>query len=84
MGVFISDASNLVPGDTNDRADVFVRDLRMGTTARVSLGPAGGQLNRESRGASITPTGSFVSFSAVTAELMPREDIFLRGPLRGP
>ena len=35
--VFESEATNLVPGDTNNRADVFVRDLAAGTTTRVSV-----------------------------------------------
>jgi Tol biopolymer transport system component len=34
--VFVSDASNLVPGDGNGIADVFVRDRVEGTTLRVS------------------------------------------------
>lgn len=34
---FVSDASNLVKGDTNRRRDAFVRDLRSGRTTRVSL-----------------------------------------------
>ena len=33
---FASRASNLVPGDTNDRWDVFVRDLASGTTRLVN------------------------------------------------
>lgn len=33
---FTSRASNLVPGDTNGRADLFVRDLRTGTLQRVA------------------------------------------------
>ena len=40
---FASDATNLVPADTNRRTDTFVRDRRLGTTTRVNLGtpPAG-------------------------------------------
>lgn len=34
---FRSVADNLVPGDTNGRIDVFVRDRQAGTTERVSL-----------------------------------------------
>ena len=34
---FTSDATNLVPGDTNGAADIFVRDRQTGTTRRVSL-----------------------------------------------
>ena len=33
-----SDASNLVPGDTNGTYDVFVRDLQTGAITRVSTG----------------------------------------------
>ncbi len=47
---FDSDASNLVPGDTNNNCtaatcDVFVRDLRSGTTRRVSVAADGTQAN---------------------------------------
>ena len=42
---FDSDASNLVPGDTNGFSDVFVRDRQTGTTERVSVGPGGVQGN---------------------------------------
>ena len=42
---FFSDASNLVPGDTNDARDVFVRDRQTGTTRRVSVEPGGVQGN---------------------------------------
>src|SRR3954464_482064 len=34
---FTSEASNLVPGDTNGSADVFVRDRVTGMTQRVSV-----------------------------------------------
>ncbi len=33
---FVSDASDLVPGDTNGATDVFVRDLQTGAIARLS------------------------------------------------
>src|SRR5256885_11088533 len=41
----LSDASNLVPGDTNGVRDVFVRDRWAGTTSRVSVSNAGAQGN---------------------------------------
>ena len=40
---FRSCASNLVPGDTNNNCDVFVRDRQLGTTVMVSVGPNGEQ-----------------------------------------
>ena len=45
---FSSDASNLVPGDTNNRSDIFVRDLSTNTTTRVSVAGAGNQGNDSS------------------------------------
>ena len=42
---FISDASNLVKGDTNDKPDAFVRDLRNGRITRVSVATGGKQSN---------------------------------------
>jgi len=38
---FLSRATNLVPGDTNDAFDVFVRDRVAQLTRRVSVGPGG-------------------------------------------
>jgi hypothetical protein len=40
---FVSEASNLVPGDTNGVADAFVKNLRTGGIRRVSVGPNGEQ-----------------------------------------
>ena len=40
---FVSAASNLVRGDTNGKPDAFVRDLRTGTTRRVSVDARGRQ-----------------------------------------
>lgn len=45
---FSSFADNLVPGDTNGASDIFVRDLELGTTTRVSVDSAGGQAFRSS------------------------------------
>lgn len=42
---FVSEASNLVPRDTNAKADAFVRDLRTQRIRRVSLGNRGVQSN---------------------------------------
>src|SRR5262245_66235512 len=44
---FESVASNLVPDDTNNNCDVFVRDLLLGATVRVSVTTAGRQGHRE-------------------------------------
>ncbi len=59
---FESAASNLVPGDTNDRIDVFVRDTRSATTTRVSVSSSGEQSLQESFAPSISGDGRFVTF----------------------
>src|SRR4051812_33655177 len=41
--LFWSAADNLVPGDTNDATDLFVRDTAAGTTERVSVGTGDSQ-----------------------------------------
>src|SRR5689334_221677 len=50
---FLSEATNLVPGDTNGMADVFVRDLQAGTTERVNVATDGTQANGD--------TGNFIN-----------------------
>ena len=50
---FLSDASNLVPGDTNGKTDAFVRDLRTNHTTRVSVATGGRQANGIASGVQI-------------------------------
>jgi hypothetical protein len=69
--VIRSDAGNLVPGDTNGRGDVFVRDLIAGTTERVSVTSSGGQGNDDSNTASISRDGRFVAFHSDATNLVP-------------
>ncbi len=60
--VFTSDASNLVPGDTNGLKDVFVRDRQLGETYRVSVSSSGAEADDEPYTASISNDGRFVTF----------------------
>jgi Tol biopolymer transport system component len=81
--VFISGATNLVPGDTNRKYDVFVRDLVLGQTVRASESAAGGQANESSFYASISADGRFVAFSSEADDLVPGDtngvdDVFVR------
>jgi Tol biopolymer transport system component len=80
---FNSSASNIVPGDTNNENDIFVRDLLTNTTTRVSVSGAGNQGNRRSSSPSISADGRFVAFSSEASNLVPgdtnnNEDIFVR------
>ncbi len=65
---FGSDASNLVSGDTNGSADVFVRDRKLGTTRRVSVSSTGAQGDSGSFGPVISSRGRYVSFSSDCVE----------------
>ena len=81
--VFTSDAGNLVPGDTNGRVDVFVRDRLAGTTERVSVDSNELEANYYSSFASITPDGRYVAFTSFANNLVPDDtnfydDVFLR------
>ncbi|MEG4625954.1 calcium-binding protein [Microcoleus sp. w1-18aA5] len=68
---FHSDASNLVPGDTNNRFDIFVRDLLTNTTTRVSVDSAGNQANNSSLSPSISADGRRVAFDSEASNLVP-------------
>jgi Tol biopolymer transport system component len=68
--VFQSDSTNLVPGDTNGKTDVFVRDLLTGTTTRDSLGNDGSQGNDASTAPSISADGTRVLFTSLATNLV--------------
>ncbi|MFI6128485.1 TolB family protein [Micromonospora sp. NPDC051141] len=81
--VFSSDATNLVSDDTNGVADVFLRDLRTGTTVRASLAADGGQGNDGSYNGVVTRDGRYVAFASTATNLVPGDtngvtDAFLR------
>jgi Tol biopolymer transport system component len=68
---FASMASDLVPGDTNHGfADVFVRDLRTGTTTRASVSSTGGQGSGDSLGPNMSADGRYVTFSSFAPNLV--------------
>ncbi|HEY8472602.1 MAG TPA: S8 family serine peptidase [Natronosporangium sp.] len=68
---FHSAATNLVPGDTNARQDVFVHDRQTGTTTRVSVANDGSQGNGPSHYPSISPDGGYVTFYSTATNLVP-------------
>jgi len=80
---FDSTATNLVPGDTNNTRDIFVRDLSINTTTRISVDSAGNQANAFSFSPSISADGRFVAFQSIATNLVPGDtnnssDIFVR------
>ena len=71
---FRSVASNLVPGDTNQRLDAFVRDRLTGTTERVSVSSSGAQSNPSAQdygGCMISGDGRCVVFRTDAGNLVP-------------
>jgi Tol biopolymer transport system component len=86
--VFQSDASNLVPNDTNGVTDIFVRDLVAGTTTLVSVSTNGGPANGASTDPVMTPDGRYVAFISSASNLVPGDtngipDIFIRDLVAG-
>jgi Tol biopolymer transport system component len=81
---FTSWASNLVPNDTNGHRDVFVKDLRSGTTERVSVSTAGTEANSPTTGRpAISADGRYVAFDSFASNLVwndgnGRSDVFVR------
>src|SRR6476661_5542479 len=69
---FESDATNLVPNDTNGVSDVFVHDNVSGTTERVSVAANGAQLAAPSSDPSISDDGRRVAFTT-SAEIAPTD-----------
>lgn len=79
---FVSDATDLGAGDTNGVADIFVRDLQLGVTSRISVASDGGQANGLSRQPSISVDGRYVCFESDASTLVAGDtngvcDIFL-------
>lgn len=64
---FPSSSTNLVPNDTNDSLDIFVRDLQTNTTTRVSISSDGVEGTNDSFHAFISANGRYVVFESNTA-----------------
>jgi Tol biopolymer transport system component len=84
---FVSQADNLVPGDTNGSEDIFVRDLVQQTTARVNVSTAGEQDHGTLNYAAISGNGRHVVFASFGTELVPHDtnelmDVFDRDLVR--
>ncbi len=80
---FSSFSSDLVPEDTNDESDVFVRDLQEQATQLVSVATGGDQANSSNFDPSISADGTSVAFSSDASNLVPGDgndasDVFVR------
>ncbi len=80
---FVSEATNLVSGDTNGAYDVFVRDRTTGRTTRVSVSTSGAQAAGHSSPTSMSSSGRWIAFSSDAANLVAgdtngRSDVLVR------
>jgi Tol biopolymer transport system component len=88
---FDSDATNLVSGDTNGLADVFVRDLQAGETARCSIATGGAEGAGGYWGSlypSVSADGRYVGFESddtnlVAGDINAKLDIFIHDAQTG-
>ena len=81
--VFQSDASDLVPGDTNGVTDIFLRDTYTGVTRLISVAADGGFANGASTQPVMTPDGTCVAFISAASNLVAGDtngipDVFVR------
>lgn len=87
---FTSPASNLVPGDTNQVADLFVRDLATHSTTLISVnaaGTGGGNAGTD-YGVSFSADGNLLAFTSrasdlVTTDTNEASDVFVRNLATG-
>ncbi|MBP7006543.1 MAG: PD40 domain-containing protein, partial [Candidatus Pacebacteria bacterium] len=82
---FISNATNLVVGDTNAQPDVFIRDRNGGTTQRISVSSeeVEGDLEVTSEAPAISSDGRYVVFASYSTNLTANDtnlvqDVFIR------
>lgn len=68
--VFESRASNLVPNDTNDEIDIFLKDRVTGEITLVSRGLNGVPANEDSNNAVISDNGRYVTFTSHATNLV--------------
>ncbi|AWK88095.1 Ig-like domain-containing protein [Azospirillum thermophilum] len=85
---FVSHATNLVAGDSNGVADIFVKDLITGALVRVSTAADGTQANGDSANPVLSADGTKVAFHSHASNLVAGDtngvsDIFVKDLLSG-
>jgi TolB protein len=79
---YISRATNIVPGDTNENNDVFVYNVKTGATQRINVTSQGNQALGETYYPDISYDGRFVTYGSLANNLVPADsndaiDVFL-------
>ncbi len=88
FALFESTASDILPGDTNNATDIFLRDLVSGTNQLISVSTNGGFGNGASWESAMTPDGRYVAFASAANSLVAGDnngiqDIFVRDTVAG-
>ncbi len=86
--LFVSDADNLVAGDTNGVPDIFVKDLVTGAVTRVSTDSSGAEADDLNISAVFSPDGTKVLFVSNADNLVADDtngtlDVFLKDLVTG-
>lgn len=81
--VINSRATNMVPGVTDHKAHLYVRDLKTGKIALADVSDSGAVGNGDSFGGTISADGRYVAFTSAAANLVPHDtakyfDVFVR------
>lgn len=85
---FVSTASNLTDGDDNEVSDVFLRDVKKGTTVRLSVSSDGARGDAGSWDPEISANGRYVAFRSTATNLVDgdtneTQDVFVRDWKKG-
>jgi Tol biopolymer transport system component len=81
--LFVAWGDTLVPGDTEDTPDIFMKDLRTKAITRVNTRPDGTVSNAQPYQPSVSADGRFVVFSSLASNLVRHDtnnvdDVFLK------
>lgn len=79
---FASDADNLIASDLNGETDIYLHDLMLGTTERISIGAGGTEPNGASFRPTVSADGRYVAFESDASNLVAddtngRTDVFV-------
>lgn len=68
--VFVSEATNLVENDTNEKFDVFLYDQETQKISRISMAYNGDEANEDSKGAVISADGRYIAYYSQATNLV--------------
>ncbi|NKE57314.1 hypothetical protein FXN61_10905 [Lentzea sp. PSKA42] len=86
--LFVAWGDTLVPGDTEDTPDIFMKDLRTKAITRVNTRPDGTVSDAQPYQPSVSANGRFVVFSSLASNLVRRDtnnvdDVFVKDMVSG-